>query len=62
MGGSFHALIAAEEYALRTRVAVGLAKSGSRFGYLTTDDGVFATEAADIVVSLVIKGLRPSEN
>jgi AcrR family transcriptional regulator len=29
----FHELIAAEEYALRTHVAVALAKSGARFGY-----------------------------
>lgn len=29
----FHALIAAEEYALRTHVAVALAASGARFGY-----------------------------
>jgi AcrR family transcriptional regulator len=29
----FHELIAAEEYALRTHVAVALAKSGTRFGY-----------------------------
>jgi AcrR family transcriptional regulator len=29
----FHALIAAEEYALRTHVAVALAASGRRFGY-----------------------------
>lgn len=145
----FRALIAAEEYALRTHVAVALAKSGMGFGYaqapfraslratfeffdanpatakllfrdayaldrrfdqqlggiyerfiddietlivaaqgrgdvlaapprlvaylltslighmahrrLTTDDGVSAAEAADLVVSLVIKGLRPSE-
>ena len=28
---------------------------------LTTDDGVSAAEAADLVVALVIKGLRPSE-
>jgi AcrR family transcriptional regulator len=28
---------------------------------LSTDDGVSAAEAADLVVSLVIKGLRPSE-
>jgi hypothetical protein len=28
---------------------------------LTTDDGVSAAEAADFVVSLVIKGLRPNE-
>ena len=26
---------------------------------LTTDDGVTAAEAADFIVSLVIKGLRP---
>jgi AcrR family transcriptional regulator len=146
----FHDLIATEEYALRTHVAVALAKSGTRFGYaeapfratlratfeffeanpatakllfrdayaldsrfdkhlggiygrfiddietlivaaqqrgdvlaaptrlvaymltaligqmarrrLTTDDGVSAAEAADLVVSLVIKGLRPSES
>lgn len=145
----FHELIAVEEYALRTHVAVALAQSGARFGYaeapfratlratfeffeanpatakllfrdayaldsrfdkhlggiyerfiddiatliaaaqqrgevvaapprlvgytltalighmahrrLTTDDGISATEAADFVVSLVIKGLRPSE-
>jgi AcrR family transcriptional regulator len=145
----FQALIAAEEFALRTHVAVALAESGARFGYaeepfretlratleffdadrattkllfrdayalddrfnhqlggiyerfiddietlivaaqqrgdvvaapsrlvaytlvalighlahrrLTTDDGVSATEAADFVVSLVIKGLRPGE-
>jgi len=144
----FHELIAAEEYALRTHVAVALAKSGARYGYaaapfratlratfeffeanpatarllfrdayaldsrfdqhlggiyerfiddiatlivpaqergdvvkapprlvaytltalighmahrrLTTDDGISAAEAADFVVSLVIKGLRPS--
>ena len=144
----FHALIAAEEYALRTRVAVALAQSGAQFGYaeapfratlraafeffeddrsatkllfrdayqldkrfdkrlggiyerfvddiealivaaqkraevvaapprlvaftlmaligqvarrrLTIDDGVTAAEAADFVVSLVIKGLRPN--
>jgi AcrR family transcriptional regulator len=29
----FHALIAAEEYALRTHVAVALAQSGAQFGY-----------------------------
>jgi AcrR family transcriptional regulator len=29
----FHALMAAEEYALRTHVAVALAASGARFGY-----------------------------
>jgi len=29
---------------------------------LTTDDGISAAEAADFVVSLVIKGLRPSES
>lgn len=29
----FHALIAAQEYALRTHVAVALAASGTRFGY-----------------------------
>jgi AcrR family transcriptional regulator len=29
---------------------------------LTTDDGVSAAEAADLVVALVIKGLRPSES
>jgi AcrR family transcriptional regulator len=29
----FHELIAAEEYALRTHVAVALAQSGARFGY-----------------------------
>jgi hypothetical protein len=28
---------------------------------LTTDDGVSAAEAADFVVSLVMKGLRPDE-
>jgi AcrR family transcriptional regulator len=28
---------------------------------LSTDDGVSAAEAADLVVSLVVKGLRPSE-
>jgi hypothetical protein len=28
---------------------------------LTTDDGVSAAQAADLVVSLVIKGLRPSD-
>ena len=143
----FHALIAAEGYALRTHVAVALAASGTQFGYaeapfratlratfeffeadkasarlqfrdtyalnnqfskqlggiyerfiddietlivaaqergdvvaapprmvaytlaalighmarrrLTTDDGVTAAEAADFVVSLVLKGLRP---
>ncbi|MFZ3347372.1 MAG: TetR/AcrR family transcriptional regulator [Mycobacterium sp.] len=143
----FHALIAAEEYALRTHVAVALAQSGAQFGYaeapfratlratfeffevdratakllfrdayqldkrfdkrlggiyerfiddietlivaaqkrgdvvaapprlvaftlmvligqvaqrrLTTDDGVTAAEAADFIVSLLIKGLRP---
>jgi AcrR family transcriptional regulator len=143
----FHALIAAEEYALRTHVAVALAQSGAQFGYaeapfraalratfefldadrattkllfrdayplenqfdkrlggiyerfiddietlivaaqkrgdvvaapsrlvaytltalighvahrrLTTDDGVTAAEAADFIVSLVLKGLRP---
>jgi AcrR family transcriptional regulator len=143
----FHALIAGEEYALRTHVAVALAQSGEQFGYaempfraalratfeffdadrattkllfrdaypletqfderlgsiyerfiddieslivtaqkrgdvvaaparlvaytltslighiahrrLTTDDGVTAAEAADFIVSLVIKGLRP---
>jgi AcrR family transcriptional regulator len=146
----FHELIASEEYALRTHVAVALAKSGARFGYaeapfratlratfeffeanpatakllfrdaypmdsrfdehlggiyqrfigdiatliaaaqergevvaapprliaytltslighlahrrLITDDGISAAEAADFVVSLVIKGLRPSES
>ena len=146
----FHALIAAEEYALRTHVAVALAASGTRFGYaeapfratlratfeffetdrattkllfrdayaldnrfdnrlggiyerfiddietlivaaqkrgevlaapprlvaytltaligqmahrrLTTDDGVTAAEAADFIVSLVIKGLRPDHS
>jgi AcrR family transcriptional regulator len=145
----FHELIAAEEYALRTHVAVALAKSGTRFGFaeapfraslratfeffdanpatakllfrdayaldsrfdrqlggiyqrfiddietlitaaqdrgdvmaappglvaytltalighmarrrLTTDDGISAAEAADFVVSLVIKGLRPPD-
>jgi AcrR family transcriptional regulator len=145
----FHQLIAVEEYALRTHVAIALAESGTRFGYaeapfraslratfeffdanpatakllfrdayaldsrfdkqlggiyerflddiemlivaaqergdvlaapprlvaymltalighmahrrLTTDDGVSAAEAADLVVSLVIKGLRPSD-
>lgn len=145
----FHRLIAAEEYALRTHVAVALAKSGTQFGYaeapfraslratfeffdanpatakvlfrdayaldsrfdthlggvyerfvddiemlivaaqergdviaapprlvaymltalighiahrrLSTDDGVSAAEAADLVVALVIKGLRPAE-
>jgi AcrR family transcriptional regulator len=145
----FHQLIAVEEYALRTHVAVALAKSGTRFGYaeapfraslratfeffdanpatakllfrdayeldtrfdeqlggvyerfiddietliaaaqergdvlaapprlvaylltalighmahrrLRTNDGVSAAEAADLVVSLVIKGLRPPE-
>ena len=145
----FSQLIAVEEYALRTHVAVALANSGTRFGYaeapfraslqatfeffeanpatakllfrdayeldtrfdeqlggvyerfiddietliaaaqergdvlaapprlvaylltalighmahrrLRTDDGVSAAEAADLVVSLVIKGLRPSE-
>ncbi len=145
----FAALIAAEGYALRTRVAIALAESGQRFGYaeapfratlqaifeffdadrastkllfrdafaqdkrfdkqlggiyerwiddieslivaaqkraevvaapsrlvaftlsaligdiahrrLTTDDGVTAAEAADFVVSLVMKGLRPDE-
>jgi AcrR family transcriptional regulator len=145
----FHELIAAEEYALRTQVAIALAKSGAGFGYaeapfratlcatfeffeanpatgkllfrdayaldnrfdkhlggiydrfiddiatlvvaaqqrgevvaapprlvaytltalighmahrrLTTDDGFSAAEAADFVVSLVIKGLRPSD-
>jgi AcrR family transcriptional regulator len=143
----FHALIAAEEYALRTHVAVALAQSGAQFGYaeapfratlratfeffevdrattkllfrdayqldkrfdkrlggiyerfiddietlvvaaqkrgdvvaapprlvaftlmvligqvaqrrLTTDDGITAAEAADFIVSLVVKGLRP---
>ncbi len=143
----FQALIAAEEYALRTHVAIALAQSGGRFGYaeapfratlravfeffdanrestkllfrdafgqdkrfdkqlggvyerwiddiqslivaaqksgevvtapprlvaftlsaligdiahrrLTTDDGISAAEAADFVVSLVMKGLRP---
>ena len=146
----FHALIAAEEYALRTHVAVALAASGTRFGYaeapfratlratfeffetdrattkllfrdayaldnrfdnrlggiyerfiddietlivaaqkrgevlaapprlvaytltaligqmahrrLTTDDGVTAAEAADFIVSLVFKGLRPNRS
>jgi hypothetical protein len=146
----FHELIDAEEYALRTQVAIALAKSGAGFGYaeapfratlratfeffeadkattklllrdayalgerfeqhlggiyerfiddiatlivaaqergdvvaapprlvaytltalighmahrrLTTDDGISAAEAADFVVSLVIKGLRPSES
>jgi AcrR family transcriptional regulator len=146
----FHQLVAAEEYALRTHVAIALAQSGARFGYaeapfratlratfeffeanpatakllfrdayaldsrfdqhlggiyerfiddiatlivaaqergdvvgapprlvaytltalighmahrrLTTDDGVTAAQAADFVVSLVIKGLRPSES
>ena len=145
----FRQLIAAEEYALRTHVAVALTKSGTRFGYaeapfraslratfeffdtkpatakllfrdaygldtrfdkhlggiyerfiddietlvaaaqqrgeviaappqlvaytltalighmahrrLTTNDGISAAEAADFIVSLVIKGLRPSE-
>jgi hypothetical protein len=28
---------------------------------LSTDDGASAAEAADLVVALVIKGLRPSE-
>jgi AcrR family transcriptional regulator len=32
----FHALIAAEEYALRTHVAVALAQSGAQFGYAET--------------------------
>ena len=146
----FHALIAAEEYALRTHVAVALAASGAQFGYaeapfratlratfeffetdrattkllfrdayaldnrfdnrlggiyerfiddietlivaaqkrgevlaapprlvaytltaligqmahrrLTTDDGVTAAEAADFIVSLVFKGLRPNRS
>jgi AcrR family transcriptional regulator len=146
----FHQLIAVEEYALRTYVAVALAESGTRFGFaeapfraslratfeffeanpatakllfrdayaldsrfdqhlggvyerfideiemlivaaqergdvvaapprlvayvltalighmahrrLSIDDGVSAAEAADLVVSLVIKGLRPSEH
>jgi AcrR family transcriptional regulator len=145
----FRELIAAEEYALRTQVAVALAKSGARFGYaeapfratlratfeffdankatakllfrdafaldkrfdqqlggiyarfindiealivaaqqrgdvvpapprlvahtltvlighlahrrLATDDGISAAEAADFVVALVIKGLRPAD-
>jgi AcrR family transcriptional regulator len=32
----FHALIAAEEHALRTHVAVALAQSGAQFGYAET--------------------------
>jgi hypothetical protein len=28
---------------------------------LTTDDGISASEAADFVVSLVMKGLRPAD-
>jgi hypothetical protein len=28
---------------------------------LSTDDGISSSEAADLVVALVIKGLRPSE-
>jgi AcrR family transcriptional regulator len=146
----FHALIAAEGYALRTHVSVALAKTGTQFGFaeapfraslratfeffdanpdtakllfrdayaldsrfdkqlggiyeriiddieslvvaaqdrgdvvavpprlvaymltvlighmarrrLTTDDGLSAAEATDLVVALVIKGLRPSES
>src|ERR1700761_8359937 len=149
MDALFRALIAAEGYALRTYVAVALAKSGTQFGFaeapfraslratfeffdanpatakllfrdayardsrfdkqlggvyerfiddiasliaaaqhrgdvvaapprlvaymltaligqmahrrLSTDDGISAAEAADLVVALVIKGLRPSE-
>jgi hypothetical protein len=29
---------------------------------LTTDDGVTAAEAADFIVSLVFKGLRPNRS
>ncbi len=64
----FQALIGAQEHALRTHVAVALAASGATFGSLigqiahrrlSTDDGITAAEAADFVVSFVMKGLRP---
>jgi hypothetical protein len=82
----FQALIAGQEYALRTDVAVALAASGASFGnaevpFRATLRAVFeffdadraATKllfrdayaknnpagAADFIVSLVMKGLRP---
>ena len=102
----FDALTAAQEYALRTHLAVAMAATGTRpdesweplrataqatfeffeadrataklvfrdtytltalIGHLahrrlTTDDGVTAAEAADFIVSLVFKGLRPNRS
>jgi AcrR family transcriptional regulator len=102
----FDALMAAQEYALRTHLAVAMAATGARpdesweplrataqatFEFfeadrataklvfrdayaltaligqmahrrLITDDGVTAAEAADFIVSLVFKGLRPNRS